>query len=149
MSNSDSNSLGLTKKQERFFGLAKNVSTLSDFKQFHLGCIITYKNKIVSDGFNTTKTSPMQKKYNKLRDYNNNFDIPNNGACHAEMVALLRSKDMDIDWSKAELYIYRQHKNGNLAMSRCCSACMQAIKDRGIRRIAYTTEDGVAFERIG
>ena len=33
-------------------------------------------------------------------------------------------------------------------MARPCPACMQAIKDMGIKHIAYTTDDGSANELI-
>lgn len=64
---------------------------------------------------------------------------------HAEMSCLIQIKDMDIDFSKVELYIYRENKNG-VAMCRPCKACMKIIDDLGIKRIHYTTYGGFADE---
>lgn len=65
---------------------------------------------------------------------------------HAEISCLLQIKDMDIDFSKINLYIYREDKNGNLAMCRPCKACMKFIDDLGIKHIYYTTDKGFAKE---
>lgn len=139
------------KRIRKYLSLAKNVSELSNFyKQHHLGCIITYKNKIISDGYNSLKTNPVQKEYNKYRDYT--LDTPNNGSLHAEMMALIRCKDVDVDWNKVNVFIYREHANGNPALARSCPACLKALKDKGIKNIYYSTEhspNGYAYERIG
>lgn len=149
MSNNSSDAPLSKKLQDKFFEMAKNVSTLSDFyKQHHLGCVITYKNKVIGDGYNSLKTHPIQKEYNKYRNYRNNFETPNNGSLHAEMMALLRCKDYDIEWNKVNVFIYRCHKNDIKANAFCCPACRQALIDRGIKRIYYTTENGTLFEKI-
>ena len=129
-----------------YFDKAKNVSLLSDFKQIHIGCVAVYKKHIISTGFNTNKTNPIQMKYNKYRSlsYDNGFQPK--PKLHAEMSCLLSIKDMDIDFSKVKFYIYRQQSNGELGMSRPCGACMHAIKDLGIKEIYYTTYDGLAKE---
>ena len=54
------------------------------------------------------------------------------------MSCLIKIKDMDIDFSKVILYIYREDFNGNLAISRPCVACEHAIRDYGIKHIHYT-----------
>lgn len=135
------------KLQNKYFQLAKNVSTLSDFnKQYHIGCVVIYKNKVIADGYNTKRTSPTQKRYNKYRNFNE--ETINNGALHAEIMALTRCKEMSVDWNKVYLFVYREHKNGNRAISRPCLACMNAIKDRGIKKIYYTGDNSYIYERI-
>lgn len=135
------------KRQERYFEMAKNISNLSDCKQHKLGCVFIYKGKVIAAQYNTTKTSPVQKQYNKLRNFE--YDTPNNGAIHAEFGCLLHTKDMEIDWNKVSVFIYRNHRNGIRARSFCCEACRQAIIDRGIRRIYFTGENSYCYERIG
>ena len=44
--------------------------------------------------------------------------------------------------------MYREHKDGTLAMARPCSRCLAVIKSLGIRKIKYTTEDGYASETL-
>jgi deoxycytidylate deaminase len=55
---------------------------------------------------------------------------------------------LDIDFSKVELYVYRELRNGKMAMSRPCEACMAVIKKMGIKKIHYTTPDGFATEKL-
>ena len=139
------------KRIKKYLNMAKNVSEMSTFyKQHHLGAIFTYKNRVLSDGWNSLKSSPIQKEYNKYRDFA--FDSPNNGTLHAEMMALVRCRDMDVDWSKVSVFVYREHADGHPALARCCPACMKALKDKGIKNIYYSTEfspDGFTYERIG
>ena len=52
------------------------------------------------------------------------------------------------DLTDAKIYVYRENKNGELRMCRPCPACMEIIKERGIRDIYYTTGDGYCHERI-
>ena len=128
---------------DRYFKLAKNVSELSDFKRYQLGCVCIYKNKVLSVGFNSNKTHPIQAKYNKERFTE---DTPHKR--HAEVHALSSLIDSDVDFSKIDIYVFRCFKNGQLAMARPCKSCMKLIQDLGIKRIHYTTENGYATEYI-
>lgn len=65
---------------------------------------------------------------------------------HAEMMCLLGLKDMDIDFHKVKLYIYREDKNGNLANCRPCAACISVIDRLGIKYIYYTIDGGFVRE---
>ena len=67
---------------------------------------------------------------------------------HAEVNLLRKIRFLDIDFSRVSVYIYRELKNGELGMARCCPACMAALKSLGIKKICYTTDDGYAEERI-
>ena len=118
---------------------------MSDYNRVHIGAVAIYKNQVLSVGYNTNKTHPLQKKYNRYRHmyYSSVEPMPK---LHAEMMCLLNIKDMDIDFSKVELYIYREDKNGNLAICRPCRACMKMIDDLGIKKIYYTTDGGFAKE---
>jgi len=128
----------------KFFQLARNASQFSDFDNAvsrHLGCVIVYRNRIISVGWNCDKEHPAQKKYNKERGFN-----PTNckNSLHAEMYALVKTDGLDIDWSKATMFVYRELANGRCAMARPCKACMKAILDRGIKNVYYTT--GIVYE---
>ena len=94
-------------------------------------------------GYNTNKTHPLQMKYNRYRKkvYPGEFTQK----LHAEMSCIMQIKDMDIDFGKVELYVYRENTFG-LAMSRPCGARMKAIDDLGIKKIHYTTNGGFADE---
>lgn len=132
---------------DRYFNMAKNVSTLSDFKRHHIGAVMVYKNKVIASEANTMKTNPIQKEYNRQRGFEK--DTPHNGSIHAEMACIVRTRYMDIDWAKVSIYVYRELKDGTTAPARPCPACMTALKERGIKNIYYTTEYGIAHEKIG
>lgn len=133
------------KRINHYFSLAKNASKFSDFDKQHLGAVIIYKGRVLSVGWNSTKTAPIQKSYNRLRGYD--VETAKN-SLHAECSALIKCKDMDIDWGRASVFVYRELKDGSKAKSAPCPACRQMIKDMGIKNIYYTVADGTAHERI-
>ena len=56
----------MTRKQKSFFEAAEAVSRTSEFPRVHIGCVVTNGNhRIISSGCNSTKSHPLQKKYNK------------------------------------------------------------------------------------
>lgn len=126
-----------------FFKHAKNMAAMADFHKSPTGCVIVYKNKVISTGFNSSKTHPIQRKYNDERFVSNG--TPH--CMHAEVYALCSLiNNTEINWSKVSVYTYREHKNREKAMARPCKSCMKLIKDLGIINIYYTTEGGYAHE---
>ena len=94
------------------------------------------------------KYSPLQKELNRERGFDPDESCALN-SLHAETACLLKTRYMDIDMSKAIMYIYREHQNGEKALARPCAGCMKALKDFGVKTICYTTESGYCVERIG
>ena len=135
----------MTKKQKSFFEAAKAVSTMSNFDRVHIGCVVTEgSHRIVSSGFNSTRTHPIQKQLNKER-----FSIETtNHSLHAEVSALLPLMKKDTDFSRIEIYTHRNFKDGRLALAKPCRSCMKLIKDLGVKKIWFTTNDGYACEYI-
>lgn len=112
--------------KEKFFRLAKRMSLLSP-SPYKIGCAIIKKRWIISLGFNNmTKTHPKATHPFKT--------------LHAEMHALI---GLSLEETKgATAYVYREYKDGSLAMSRPCDPCMLALKTAGIKRVCYTDSDG-------
>jgi len=131
-----------------YFDKAKNISYLSDFKQVHIGCVAVYKKHIIGIGYNTNKTHPLQDHYNKYRNLTWNNGTKPKAKIHAEMMCILNIKGLNIDFSKVRLFIYREDKNGNIALSKPCKACYNAIKDLGIKEINYTIYNGYRKETL-
>ena len=119
---------------------------MSDYKRIHIGCVAVYKNHIIAVGYNINKTHPLQKKYNRYRnlEYDNCEPSPN---LHAEMMCMLQIMEMDIDFRKVELYVYREDRKGNLANCRPCPACMGMIDRLHIKKIHYTVDCGFVDEK--
>lgn len=138
----------------RYFELAKREAEKSVFPRFHVGCVLVYNGYVLGSGFNSEKSDPIQKRYNRYRHFNNSDTTqPVNHAVHAELAAIKSVPypvAQETDWSKVKVFTYRicvGHASG-VGFSRPCPACMNCIKDRGIRQVYYTTDMGFAGERI-
>lgn len=136
--------MNLTKSHRAYFKAAKGMSELSDFKQHHIGAIAVCGHKIISSGYNSNKTNPTQKRFNRHR-----FDVDTPHTIHAELACLLPLINRrDINFSDVSLYIYREHKSGELALARPCASCEALIKSLGIRNIYYTGNRSYISEEI-
>lgn len=136
----------ISKSDYRYFTKAQKIASVSDFQKTHIGCIAVYQGSIIGIGCNTNKTHPTQKYYNKYRHSNVSGDF--GAKLHAEINCINSIKNLDINFSKVSLYIYRIRKDQPYGMSRPCPSCMAAIRDLGIRHIYYTTNNGFAYEKI-
>lgn len=134
----------LSKRHKAYFKAAKSMSELSDFKQHHIGAVAVYRHKIISSGYNSNKTNPVQKKLNIHR-----FDVDSKHTIHAELSCLLPLINRrDINFSDVSLYIYREYKNGCPAISRPCPSCMALIRQLGIRKLYYSGENSYINEEL-
>lgn len=138
----------MSKRDEVYFQCAKNVSLNSDFNRVKIGTVVVYKNEIISEGYNTYKTHPIQMKYDKYRTLYTFNGVSPQHCIHSEINALKRIKTLDIKWNKVKVYIYREDMNGHIANCRPCNSCMAFIKELGIRNIYYTTDNGYCYERL-
>lgn len=143
---------GINNFDERMFAAARKEAESSDFESFHMGCVITYKKRIIGSAANSDKTHPMQAKYNQYRKFNKT----KNGikhSMHAEIAAINSIPYVtgrEVEWSKVKIYIYRisPGKPGQYGMARPCPGCMQAIRDMGIQHVYYTGEGSYIYERL-
>lgn len=137
--------------KERYFKFAREASKQATYQGSHrfspmIGAVAVYKGSIVATAWNTNKTSPLQARYNVYRF---NADTPDKAHAEVSLIQKLRWKFGDsLDWSKVHVYLYREYKNGKLAPSRCCPSCLALLKELGIKRIYYTTEDGYVEEKF-
>lgn len=67
---------------------------------------------------------------------------------HAEIELISKIRYLDINFSEVEIYVYRETKDGRKALARPCKACTQALRDLGIKKVCYTTDDGYCEERF-
>ena len=109
-----------------------------------LACMIYKGGNLLSSAVNQKKTHPTMKKYNSYVPFRKW------GYLHAEMAALLQlswetGKD---DLKGCTLYVARKRCDGTIAIARPCPACLAAIRDSGIKKIVYTTNNGYAVEHL-
>ena len=136
----------LTKTDYKYLQKARAAASVSDFPKIHVGCVAVYQGSIIGMGCNYNKTHPRQKIYNRYRiDGRSDSFLPK---IHAEINCLNSIRNLDINFSKVKLYIYRTRNDQEYGMSRPCPSCMAALTDLGIKHIYYTTNNGYAYEDI-
>lgn len=112
-----------------------------------LSASLVIRNEIISIGYNSYKTHPMQKRFSK------NIDAIFK---HAEVdciINALRHVDQE-DLSKATLYIYRvkkltkDHKYWSDGLSEPCCGCKQAIDHFKIKKVVYSTDTDKEYAEV-
>ena len=132
-----------------FFKAAKRCAGQSSYNgasSAKIGAVAVFRRTIIAQGHNQDKTHPLQQRYNIYR-YNVNGDHYYPSKMHAEMELISKIRYLDINFSEVEIYVYRETKDGRKAMARPCAACTKALKDLGIKKVFYTTNDGYCEER--
>jgi deoxycytidylate deaminase len=125
----------ITTRNKRWFRVAEHASQFSDYWRVKVGACLVYKNKVLSIGWNSTKTHTFQKEYNRNKGWNT-AEFPNRQ--HAEVNALCKVRYRDIDWSNVECYVFRRNLNGELAIVKPCEGCQIMLAEFGITKIYYT-----------
>jgi deoxycytidylate deaminase len=95
---------------------------------FRHGCIIAHGNRIVSAGFNSTKTHPMLKKLTPFP------------YLHAESHAIAKA-GLDA-CNNARVYIVRVRSRGNIGLSKPCRVCSALLQEAKVKEVFYSTEEG-------
>jgi deoxycytidylate deaminase len=133
----------MTKTERAYFAAAKAVSELSDHR-IKMGCVVVNKHRIISSGSNSiSRCHRLQAELDTER-----FGEECPGKLHSETSALLPLIRSGVDLSDAAIFVYRQHKDGTLAMARPCPSCERLIRRCGIKKIAFTVEGGMAVEKL-
>lgn len=91
----------MTHKNIKYFNYARNMAMMSDYNRVHIGCVAVMNNKILSTGFNTTKSHPLQAHYNQFRDFHG--AEMHNHTLHAEMSCLIPLWSSNLAWNKIKL----------------------------------------------
>lgn len=131
----------ISKKERSYFNAAKAMSQMSNHR-CHVGSVLVMGHKIVGSGCNSsTKCHRVQAEIDQRR-----YGVICSGKVHAEVDTLIPFLKKREDLSSATLYIYREKRDGSIGMARPCVGCMEIIKQCGIKKIAYSTDDGFAKE---
>lgn len=108
------------------FRLAKNISRHSEYR-IKIGAVLVKHGTPISIGFNKLKFHPK-------------YSNPTKKTIHAEMQAILSSGKEKI--RNSEIFVYREFKRTGLpALARPCEDCILKLKEFGIKRIYYTTNE--------
>ena len=132
----------MMKRDYHYFDIAKAVSHTSNYEKSRIGSVVVKKNKILGIGMNLKKTHPIQQHLNLITTGRKKHDF-----LHAEVNAINHVLDKS-NLKGASIYIYRELKDGSLALCRPCPGCMHEIKKYGIKKVFYTTYDGFCEENL-
>ena len=112
--------------------LAVSMAAKSTSK-FRLGAVLARRKRVISAGYNQMqKTHPLQNRY---------YDGDGTLGLHAEIHACIGVSAADLDG--AEMFVARLLHNGETAMAKPCATCMKFMRSVGIRKVTYTTADGI------
>lgn len=131
----------MNKTTQKHIARALLASAESDYIRVNIGAVIAFGSKVVSVGWNSHKSHPMQKHYNQLSGR-----LAPRHACHAEMAALVKAGHNDL--SGSTIYVGRYDAMGRLAMCRPCPACRLALEHRRVKDVVYTTERGIIHGKV-
>lgn len=134
----------IIKSDYRYFDKARQTANISDYYKTHIGCVAVYQGDIIGIGCNCNKTHPTQKFYNKYRKPSDSM-LPK---LHAEISCINSIKNLDVNFAKVKLYIYRIRKDQPYGMARPCPSCTNFITNLGIKHIYYTSNDGYIYEKF-
>ena len=113
---------------------------MSARKKFHLtATTFCSKGRVIAHGTNDYKKS-----HPLMSNLANKVGTPERIFLHAEVQALLKSKDKLVD----TLIVQRYDSKGEMTLARPCPVCMEALKIYGVNKIKYTTRNGWVEEKI-
>lgn len=146
---------GLTARDVTGLVTACEQALASDVPFARVGAAVMCHGTVISAGHNSLKTDPTQRRWNRYRDfvYESASDPANMDSMHAEMAALKVIPwpvARRLKWSQVRVYVFRIAPGLRLGqgMARPCPACWKALEHRGVRHVAYSTDEGFAKEVI-
>jgi deoxycytidylate deaminase len=108
----------------KFEKLLKKLTYHSMHHSHKISCVVARGNKVISVGINKIKTHPRS---------NHPWSM-----VHAELDAILGCTKEEL--KGADIYLFRQTKNGKPACSKPCQYCQKLIEVSGIKKVIYTFE---------
>jgi deoxycytidylate deaminase len=93
------------------------------------------KGKVIAHGTNNyNKSHPLQKHFSLLAGESEKKCV-----LHAELSAILQSRGKVIE----SIFVQRFAADGTYALAKPCPSCQQAIKAFGIKKVMFTTPNGI------
>lgn len=127
--------LGLSQADFRYIRLAARQAANAQAPRFHLGAIVVRSGRVLSTGSNRLKNTPSDL-------------IPRSAwSTHAEEDCL-KQLPTHSRGRRLTLYVTRVNRRGELKLARPCQRCWNTAVAAGVSRIVYSTNTGIAVERI-
>lgn len=129
----------LTNRARKYLAMALKESAESTYYRVRIGAVLVLNNKVIGKGANLSTSHPLQSFHNHRTGR-----VAPSHHLHAEIHALVDCDRSDIQGS--EIYVGRFDRRGNLAMCKPCVACEDALRRAGIKRVIYTSNQGVQID---
>ena len=130
---------------KRMIRFSEDIESDRPYGKVKMVAFLIHKNKVISFGVNSEKTSFYQYKF-RLRSEVNNADFIYDKT-HAEIAAIKKIHPSFDDWEHVELFVCSKKKDGSFRLARPCPICEKAIREKGIRKVYYTNNyNGITKE---
>ena len=137
----------MNSRDEKFMAFTRRmaIQNSNSLNRAKLAASLVIRNEIISIGYNSYKTHPLQKRFSK------NIEAIFK---HAEVdciINALRHVDSN-DLERATLYVYRvkklskDHIEWSDGYSEPCCGCKQAIEHFKIKKVVYSTDEDYNYE---
>jgi len=125
----------LSRKEKKHIALAKRISFQSDCDHRH-GAVLIKGSNVVNTSYNKNKFSSFAMRFKKgNKDY---------ATVHAELGSILNIERTNTEG--ATIYVVRTNNQQKLRMSKPCDMCEAAMRWVGIKKVIYSTNEGVFKE---
>tara|TARA_R100000008_G_C3587523_1_gene173703 strand:+ start:8784 stop:9242 length:459 start_codon:yes stop_codon:yes gene_type:complete len=123
----------MTKKIQRYFELSRNIAYNSPYGKIRHGAILVKGGSILNASFNK----------DNFTSFGARFRHVNRGhaTVHAELGCILGMPRSST--TGADIYVCRINRDGEFRYSKPCAMCHEAMKHVGIKRVYYTTNEGI------
>ena len=128
----DGQIVDVSKKQKRYFDLARNIAYNSPYNKIRHGAVLVKGGSVINASCNKDNFS----------SFGTRFRGPNigHGTHHAELGCILGiSRGVT---SGADVYVCRVNKQEQFRSSKPCKMCHDILKHVGVKRVYYTTDNG-------
>lgn len=130
----------------RLINLSEDIESDRPYGKIKMVAFLVYKNRILSFGVNSEKTSLYQYKMRCKADVDQSKFIYDK--THAEIAAIKKIHPSFNDWEHVEIFIISKKKDNSFRLSRPCPICEKTIKDLGIKKVYYTNSYGGVTKEI-
>lgn len=136
----------INSRDEKYMSFTRRMAIQNSNSQNRakLAASIVIRNEIISVGYNSYKTHPLQKRFSK------NIEAIFKHAEVDSIIRALRHVDAE-ELSKATLYVYRvkklskDHIDWSDGYAEPCCGCKQAIVNFNIKKVVYSTDEDFSF----
>jgi len=130
--------MDISKKQERYFELAKRVSYQSNYECYRHGAVLVKGGSVINASSNKSNFCSFGARFRSPSE--------GNATLHAELGSVLGVDRSTTQGS--DVYVARINNDGDFRMSKPCSMCQNAMRHCGISRVYYTTGKGNGVEMM-